>query len=247
MAPAAPDEFAQLPLARQRGEAFVALLENIPTTSLPRHGGTATSVMVVLDYDTLLADSTRPASPPPPPATGSPPAQARRLACQAGIIPVVLGGDSEILDVGRTRRLVTDAIRKALNLRDRGCTERRLHHARRILRSPPRRPLVPRRQDQPRQTASCSAPSTTTAPTTPPGRPATRRTAKHLVPPTDVRRLLLVHSATGTLVAGGSRPSRGRSATSPLGRHGDSGTVDLRHDLAQSADLLAQRLLPGGE
>ena len=42
MAPAAPDEFAQLPLARQRGEAFVALLENIPTTSLPRHGGTAT-------------------------------------------------------------------------------------------------------------------------------------------------------------------------------------------------------------
>ncbi len=49
--------------------------------------------------------------------------QARRLACQAGIIPVVLGADSEILDVGRTRRLVTDAIRKALNLRDRGCTE----------------------------------------------------------------------------------------------------------------------------
>ncbi len=28
--------------------------------------------------------------------------QARRLACQAGIIPVVLGADSEILDVGRT-------------------------------------------------------------------------------------------------------------------------------------------------
>jgi len=29
---------------------------------------------------------------------------ARRLTCQAGIIPVVLGGTSEILDVGRTKR-----------------------------------------------------------------------------------------------------------------------------------------------
>ncbi len=46
LTPAATDEVAQLPLARQRGEAFVALLENIPATSLPRHGGTATSVMV---------------------------------------------------------------------------------------------------------------------------------------------------------------------------------------------------------
>ena len=49
------DEFAQLPIDRQRGEAFVALLENIPTTGLPRHGGTATSVMVTLDYATLAS------------------------------------------------------------------------------------------------------------------------------------------------------------------------------------------------
>ncbi|WP_366519831.1 hypothetical protein [Nocardioides sp.] len=31
--------------------------------------------------------------------------QARRLACEAGIIPAVLGGKSEVLDLGRTRRL----------------------------------------------------------------------------------------------------------------------------------------------
>ena len=49
--------------------------------------------------------------------------QARRLACQARIVPVVLGGRSEILDVGRRKRLVPEAIRKALNLRDQGCTE----------------------------------------------------------------------------------------------------------------------------
>jgi 5-methylcytosine-specific restriction endonuclease McrA len=35
---------------------------------------------------------------------------------------VVLGARSEILDVGRMKRLVNDAIRKALNLRDQTCT-----------------------------------------------------------------------------------------------------------------------------
>jgi len=113
------DEFARLPIARQRGEAFVALLENIPTNQLPRHGGTATTVTVTLDYDTLVSGTGVATTSTGDRVTAG---QARRLACQAGIIPVVLGGKSEILDVGRTRRLVTDAIRKALNLRDRGCT-----------------------------------------------------------------------------------------------------------------------------
>lgn len=45
----------------------------------------------------------------------------RRLCCDADLMPVVLGGDSEILDVGHTQRLVTPAIRKALSLRDGGC------------------------------------------------------------------------------------------------------------------------------
>ena len=40
---------------RQRGQAFVALLENIPTDSLPRHGGAATTVMVTLDHRTLMS------------------------------------------------------------------------------------------------------------------------------------------------------------------------------------------------
>jgi hypothetical protein len=45
----------------------------------------------------------------------------RRLACDAKIIPIVLGSNSEPLDVGRTERLVTRPIRRALNTRDRGC------------------------------------------------------------------------------------------------------------------------------
>jgi hypothetical protein len=48
-------------------------------------------------------------------------AEARRLACTAGILPVVLGGASEILDLGRTRRLFSPAQRKAMAIRDRHC------------------------------------------------------------------------------------------------------------------------------
>ena len=45
----------------------------------------------------------------------------RRLACDAQILPIVLDGPSQILDVGRANRLVTPAIRAALTLRDQGC------------------------------------------------------------------------------------------------------------------------------
>ncbi|MET9268197.1 DUF222 domain-containing protein [Kribbella sp. NPDC003557] len=45
----------------------------------------------------------------------------RRLACDANIIPLVLGSNSEPLDVGRRERLVTKAMRRALDARDRGC------------------------------------------------------------------------------------------------------------------------------
>jgi hypothetical protein len=47
---------------------------------------------------------------------------ARRLACEAGIIPLVLGGDSEVLDLGRARRFHTTAQRIAIRHRDQTCT-----------------------------------------------------------------------------------------------------------------------------
>ena len=49
------------------------------------------------------------------------PGEARRLACQAGIIPAVLGGRSEVLDLGRTQRLFNTPQRKAMGIRDGGC------------------------------------------------------------------------------------------------------------------------------
>ena len=46
---------------------------------------------------------------------------ARRIACDADIIPVVLGSRGEPLDVGRAARTVSTAIRRAVIVRDRGC------------------------------------------------------------------------------------------------------------------------------
>ena len=49
------------------------------------------------------------------------PAAVRRLACDAEIIPAILGADSIPLDLGRATRLFTPAQRRALIIRDRGC------------------------------------------------------------------------------------------------------------------------------
>jgi hypothetical protein len=46
----------------------------------------------------------------------------RRLACEADLIPVLLGGDGEVLDMGRQARLATPAQRRALWLTQQGCT-----------------------------------------------------------------------------------------------------------------------------
>ena len=44
------------------------------------------------------------------------------MACDAAIIPAVLGSRGQLLDLGRTTRLVTAKQFLALSLRDRGCT-----------------------------------------------------------------------------------------------------------------------------
>ncbi|MFI5733581.1 DUF222 domain-containing protein [Kribbella sp. NPDC051587] len=45
----------------------------------------------------------------------------RLLACDAAILPIVLGGDSQPLDVGTEQRFVNRYLRRALNKRDKGC------------------------------------------------------------------------------------------------------------------------------
>jgi hypothetical protein len=112
------DEVEGLPASRRRGHAFCALLEHVPTEALPRHGGAPTSVVVTLDLEALVSGQGSADL-----STGGriSAAEARRLACGAGILPAVLGGRSEVLDLGRSRRLFSPAQRKALAIRDRGC------------------------------------------------------------------------------------------------------------------------------
>ena len=108
----------QLSLPRRRGEAFCALLEHLPADGLPSHGGAPTSVMVMVDLEALRSKGGAAMTAMGGAMTAG---EVRRLACGAGVIPVVLGGKSEILDLGRSRRLFSPAQRKALAIRDRRC------------------------------------------------------------------------------------------------------------------------------
>ena len=85
----------------------------------PNHGGDRPRIVITLPYDQLLASCERAGLL----RTGDriDAGTARRLLCDADLMPAILAGPSEILDVGRSQRLVTPAIRAALELRDGGC------------------------------------------------------------------------------------------------------------------------------
>ena len=109
------------PPRRRLGEAFVEYVERYPVEATPQTAGVNATIVVTMTLEQLLGehatalldDGTRMSA-----------GQARRLACEAGIIPVVLGSRSLPLDLGRTARLYTKAQRIALGLRDSGCTAR---------------------------------------------------------------------------------------------------------------------------
>jgi Domain of unknown function (DUF222) len=103
---------------RRLGQAFAEFLENVDPRRMPLHGGDATTVLVTIDLETLRSKL------PGVGLVGQEPisaAEARRLACAAQIIPVVLGGRSQVLDLGRSSRLFSPAQRKAMAVRDRCC------------------------------------------------------------------------------------------------------------------------------
>ena len=111
-----------LPLSRRRGEAYCALLENLPARGLPRQGGTATTVAVTVELQTLLGELGQAGVAITSTGDRITADQARRLACSAAIMPFVMGGKSVIHDQGRARRLFSDSLRTALNLRYPECT-----------------------------------------------------------------------------------------------------------------------------
>ena len=100
------------------GQAFTELLERMDAADLPSVGGVGATVVVTMTIDSLMGGLAAAAL-----ATGEviSAGAARRLACEAGVIPMVLGGTSEVLDVGRRRRFHTRAQRLAIAQRDKTC------------------------------------------------------------------------------------------------------------------------------
>ncbi len=107
------------PSPQRMGEAFCEYLERYPTDQLPKAGGLAATVVVTIPVETLtggLASGTL--------DTGAviSPGLSRRLACESGIIPAVLGTKSAVLDLGYKNRFHTETQRVAIALRDKHCT-----------------------------------------------------------------------------------------------------------------------------
>ena len=111
-----------LPTPVRHGLALTQLLESVQAKDLPRTGGCGATVVVTMTLDQLMA--TLDAAGVCTLDTGGriSATEARRLACSAGIIPIVLGGRGQVLDVGRKRRLHSEAMRLAMGVRDGGCT-----------------------------------------------------------------------------------------------------------------------------
>jgi hypothetical protein len=114
-----PETGRKLPASTLLGHGFMDLLENhLDTGSLPSVHGSPFGLVVTVGLDALrtgLGVATV--------DTGVriSAGEARRLACKAGIVPMVLDGDSMPLDVGRERRLFDRYQKIAINQRHRGC------------------------------------------------------------------------------------------------------------------------------
>ena len=111
----------RMPYPRRLGAAFCSLLEHLDPATLPHHGGDATTVIVTTTLDQLRAELAAAGVLDADGQSALSAGEVRRLACTAQILPAVLGGKSEVLDLGRAQRLFSSAQRKALRLRDRRC------------------------------------------------------------------------------------------------------------------------------
>ncbi|MET7959422.1 HNH endonuclease signature motif containing protein [Micromonospora zamorensis] len=116
-APAGPDDNRCAGQRRHDALADVCRLA-LHTGELPDSGSDPAQIVVTTSYDALTRQL----------STGVldiglhlTPETVRRLACDATILPAVLGGTGQVLDVGRQRRLITGPLRRALVLRDGGC------------------------------------------------------------------------------------------------------------------------------
>ncbi|MDR6638431.1 DUF222 domain-containing protein [Paenarthrobacter nitroguajacolicus] len=105
------------------------------TGKLPTNGGLRPQLTVTISHQDLFDQLTHtPTNPDTKTTAGTGtstgaatftgpihPNTIRKIACDADIIPVLLGTDSRVLDIGRTTRIFPPHIRKAITARDGGC------------------------------------------------------------------------------------------------------------------------------
>jgi hypothetical protein len=103
------EAFRDVDWSQRYGHAFVELLEHLPTDRLS--GKVAATVVVTVEHDQL---KDRLGAAHLDTGDDLSASQARRLACNAGILPAVMSGASLPLDLGRANRFFTEAQRVAL-------------------------------------------------------------------------------------------------------------------------------------
>lgn len=107
--------------AQARADALVDLCRNALDAGLPEQAGERPHVTVVLDWATLRGEPG--ASGADLDWTGPITAEAaRRIACDSIVTRIIVGPDGQPLDVGRATRTVSSTLRRALAVRDGGCT-----------------------------------------------------------------------------------------------------------------------------
>ena len=107
-----------LPYGNRLGRALCELIEHLPTDGHPQHGVANATIVVTVDETKLRAGAGEALL-----DTGGAISigETRRLVCNAGVLPMVLAGESKILDLGTSRRLFDRYQRMALATRDQGC------------------------------------------------------------------------------------------------------------------------------
>jgi hypothetical protein len=106
--------------AERAGDAFVDVLKmagNCP--DLPTHNGVKTEIALTVSWETLRDALDDVVLPGGGQLTAG---EARRLACDSHILPAVMNGNSKPVDVAVPAYVVPAHIRRALVLRDGGCT-----------------------------------------------------------------------------------------------------------------------------
>ena len=113
------------PTPQKLGQAFCEYIERYPTDKLPTMGGMAATIVITADASTFTTDgedNARHKAAHTETGHGISPGQLLRQACEAKIIPAVLGADDGVvLDLGREQRFHTRSQRLALIIAQHTC------------------------------------------------------------------------------------------------------------------------------